>query len=283
MMVKERSRSALASAVCNCLSVVSASVCWAFRTSTLASADFDAGLRGLHLRDGLVVVGLRLLELLAAVDLAGGEILLALQFEVGARRARLGGCELRVGLVDGCLLRHHLLAETGDGRLLHGDVVLGRLHGQAIVAVVDAQQHVAGLDVGVVVEGDLGHVARHLGGQGGVARAHVGVVGGHQVAAGGPPVAAVVGAEAEGQQRHGGDGELADAERLLGRRGRSGAHRCRRRHVSHRTTARWAHCPHRSRPAPPRRSGNSGCLAQPTSQTLHVRISLTERFGRRLT
>ena len=83
---------------------------------------------------------------------------------------------------------------------------------QAIVAVVDAQQHIAGLDVGVVVEGDLGDVARHLGGQGGVARTHVGVVGGHQIAAGDPPVAAVVGAEAKHQQRNGGDGDLADTE-----------------------------------------------------------------------
>ena len=44
----------------------------------MASADSMPRLRGLHLRDGLVVVGLRLLELLAAVDLAGGKILLAL-------------------------------------------------------------------------------------------------------------------------------------------------------------------------------------------------------------
>jgi hypothetical protein len=61
---------------------------------------FDGGLRRLHAGDGLIVGGLRLLERLLAVDLARGEILLALELEVRPRRAGLGGGELRLGWRD---------------------------------------------------------------------------------------------------------------------------------------------------------------------------------------
>ena len=102
--VKDRSRSALASDVWNCCRVRLASSCCALSTSTLAIADSIAASRRLHGGHRLVVVGLRLLQRRPAVDLARGEVLLALQLELGADRAGLGGGELRLGLIDGGLL-----------------------------------------------------------------------------------------------------------------------------------------------------------------------------------
>ena len=56
------------------------------------------------------------------------KFLLTFQFELGPRRAGLGGRKLCLRLIDGCLLRHGLLAQTGDGRALYGDLVLCGLH-----------------------------------------------------------------------------------------------------------------------------------------------------------
>ena len=141
--VNDRSRSALASAVWNCLSVRIASTCCAFSTSTLACAASSAAWLALHGGIGLIAVGLRLLERLAAGVVACGEILLALELELGARRAGLRRDELRLRLVDGGLLGHDLLADAVDGRLLGGDVVARGLGGELVVAVVDARDHVA--------------------------------------------------------------------------------------------------------------------------------------------
>ena len=97
-----------------------------------ASAD-------LHGRDGLVVVGLLPAPGPVAVDLARRQILLALELELGPRRAGLGGGQLGLGLIDGGGLRGGLPAQPVDGGLLHGDLVAGVLHREAVVAVIDAR------------------------------------------------------------------------------------------------------------------------------------------------
>ena len=81
-----------------------------------------------------------------------------------------------------------------------------------VVAVVDAGDDVAGLDLGVVLDGNVGDVARDLGRQRRVPGADVGVVGRHHVAAGRPPGVAEIAPGAQRQQAgHAGDDAQARA------------------------------------------------------------------------
>src|SRR5262249_61926479 len=99
----------------------------------------DPGRGTLHGGNGLVVIGLRLLERLAAVDLAGRKLLLALQLELGARRAGVGRDEERLRLIDRGLLCSDLPPKPGDRGVLDCDLILCGLDRETIVAVVDAQ------------------------------------------------------------------------------------------------------------------------------------------------
>ena len=76
---------------------------------------------------------------------------------------RLLHLELRVDVLDAGLRRRHLR--------------LGLIERDAVVAVVDAGDHVAGGDVLVIGDGDGGDVAGHLGSERGLARRDEGVVG----------------------------------------------------------------------------------------------------------
>ncbi len=125
--------------------------------------QLDRCFRGLDGGCCLLVVGLRLLERSTAVDLPRRQVPLALQLEVGADGARLGGCELRLGLIDRRLLRGDLFCEPLDGSPLHGDLVMCGLDRQPIIAIVDARDDIAGLDLRVVLDGNVGDVARDLG------------------------------------------------------------------------------------------------------------------------
>lgn len=107
-------------------------------------------------------------------------------------------------LQDGLLLlvdalARHLLAGLGSGqcRLCFGHAGPGLVEAGAVVAALQAHQHIAGLYWLVVCHRDLGHVAGHPWAQRHPVGTDVGVVGGLQIAAGGEPVAG------EGQQRDG--------------------------------------------------------------------------------
>ena len=217
--VNDRSRSALASAVWNCLRVRCASCCCAFSTATLACAAVTPASRALHGGDGLIAVCLRLLERLAARELVPGEGLLARELELGADRARLGGGELRIRLRDAGLLRGDLLADALDGRLLDRDVVARRLGRERVVAVVDARDDIASLDLGVVGDVDGREVSRDLGRERCGVGADVGIVGGLEETADGPPIVAVPGAEREDEQRAKAENELATGTARPLRRG----------------------------------------------------------------
>ena len=123
----------------------------------------DRRVRCLDGGHGLVIVGLRLLERSTAVDLPRRQVLLALQLEVGADGARLGGRELRLGLIDRRLLHGDLFGEPLDAGLLHRNLVMRGLDRQPVVAIVDARDDIAGLDLCVVLDGNVGDVARDLG------------------------------------------------------------------------------------------------------------------------
>ncbi len=116
----------------------------------------ERGLRAQHRRIGLVAVGDRLFERLLAGELLALERLLALVFELHPRPSGLRRGELRLRLRDGRALRLDLAVEARDGRRLGRDLVAGLVDGEAIVAVVDAGDEVAGMDPGVLLDGKLG-------------------------------------------------------------------------------------------------------------------------------
>ena len=86
----------------------------------------------------------------------------------------------------------------------------------AIVAVVDLRDHVAGAHLRVVLDADRRDIARDLGGERRVVRAHIGVVGRHHEAADRPPVVAVPAAGAERREQRDGGDRLAVQLRLCG-------------------------------------------------------------------
>ena len=96
---------------------------------------------------------------------------------VGAGGIGAGGIDLRRGLRDGGAGRVGLAADAGDRALLGRDLVLRGLQREAVVAVVDAGDEVAGLDALVVGDGDGGDIAGDLGGEDRHVGLHVGVVG----------------------------------------------------------------------------------------------------------
>ena len=138
---------------------------------------FERRLARLHRGIALIAVGLRLFERLTAGVVARGEFLLPLELELGAPGAGLRRHELRLGLVDGGLLGDDLLADAVDGRLLDGDVVARCLDGELVVPIVDARDHIAFVDMSVIVDGDLRHVTHDLGRERRVLRADIGIIG----------------------------------------------------------------------------------------------------------
>ena len=106
---------------------------------------------------------LRLLQRLPAGVFLAGQRLLALEFGLHAHLRGLRRDELRLGLLDRRLLRGDLPAEARDGGAAACRPCRARIDGQPIVAVIDAGDHVAGVDLGVVVDGELGDIAGDLG------------------------------------------------------------------------------------------------------------------------
>ena len=100
--VKSRSRSALASEVCNSASWARASACCAFVTSTLSRAASSGRLRRFHRRDALIAAGFGNLKGRARGKIpwcsapAGARSRGRPRFKRGFR-----GSELRLGLLDG--------------------------------------------------------------------------------------------------------------------------------------------------------------------------------------
>ena len=134
-------------------------------------------LRRLHRRDALVAPGFGHLEGRARGKSLGAQRLLAIEIEAGALQAGFRGSELRLGLLDRAFQRGDLAADAVDGGLLGRDPGARGIHRDAIVAVVDPEDHVAGLHHGIVAGKDRRDVARHPGAERGVVGAHIGVVG----------------------------------------------------------------------------------------------------------
>ena len=127
--------------------------------------------------------------------------ILPIEFELHALRGGLRGGELRARLLDGRFLGGNLVRDACDGRFLGRDFPARRINRELIVAVVDGGDHVAGVNVGVVLDGNRGEIAGDLGGERRVVRSHVGIVGRDHEPADRPPVVAVGPTSPERQQR----------------------------------------------------------------------------------
>ena len=212
MTVNERSRSALASEVLSSASVRIASCCCPLSTSTLAAAESSAACAPWT----AATAWSRFACACSSACLVAKSLAASVVCRVSSNSMRVAAAlaeiELRLGLGDGSLLGVDLMADALDGRLLGRDFLARGVGGEPVVAIVDGGDHVAGVDVAVVVDQYARQVAGDFCGQRGVVRLHVGVVGRDREAADRPPVVAepCSGAEAGGEQ--GAEGKLAAAE-----------------------------------------------------------------------
>ena len=188
--------------------------------------------RGGERGGGAGAVGGRLLEALLRAESDVGEFLRAVEFErgalfVGHRAFRLGvgRGDLGGGLVDRRVLRLDLPADAGDRRVLGGDLGLGGVDREAVVAVVDARQQIAGVDLLVLGDRNFDDVAGDLGGDDGRIGADIGVVGRDEEAPLDEPVVAPVDAVAERGQGDERQDEAARRARAAGGGGRRAARR----------------------------------------------------------
>ena len=91
-----------------------------------------------------------------------------------------------------------------------------------VIAVIDGRDHVAGAQLRVVLDRNARHIARHLGGERGVMRAHIGVVGRDLETPCGPVVVAVIAGDQQ-RQHTGRSHELQLAIAFEGNGARGGA------------------------------------------------------------
>ncbi|CAD5251153.1 hypothetical protein BOSE21B_10914 [Bosea sp. 21B] len=186
----------------------------------------DAGLGAGERGDGLVACGGGGVERrLRAIGL-GGEVVGAVEIGGGAGDGGLGRNLLRLGLLQAGAGSLDLRVDARERGLGGGALGLGALQRDALVAIVELDQRLAGLDLLVLrhrdrgdVGGQLGRDRRHFG-------ADIGVVGRDDEAAIAPPVDAIP--EAGGKRRAGDEdqrdalGAAALARRFLGGLGRGG-------------------------------------------------------------
>ena len=107
----------------------------------------------------------------------GAQRLLPVVVEVRPLQAGLRGGKLRLGLLGRAFLRGDLAADPVDGGLLGFDPGARGIHRDTIVAVVDLEDHLAGVDQRVVAGEDRRDMAGHARAERGVVGAHIGVVG----------------------------------------------------------------------------------------------------------
>src|SRR5206468_5674308 len=107
----------------------------------------------------------------------GAQRLLAIEVETGALQRRVRGSELRLGLLRCAFERRDLTADAIDGGLLGRDPAPRGIHGDAIVAVIDAENYVASANDRIVARQDCRDMARNASAERGVVGANVSIVG----------------------------------------------------------------------------------------------------------
>ena len=237
-------------------------------------------------RGGAGAVGGRLFEALLRAESDVGEFLRTVEFERGALfvgdgafRLGVGRGDLGRGLVDRRVLRLDLPAEAGDRRVLGGDLGFGGVDREAVVAVVDARQQVAGANLLVFGDRDFDDVAGDLGGDDRGVGADIGVVGRDEEAPLDEPVVAPIGAVAERGQGDERQDEAPRRARAAGGGGRSApGRRLGRVAAQGRDLSRFAHRRERAGLAR-RRAGERSGLGLVLRHGLRPKL-LTEPFGR---
>ena len=137
-----------------------------------------SGLRRFHRGEALIAAGFRDFEGGARGKSLGAERLLTVEVEAGALQRSLGGNQLRLGLFGRAFHRGDLAADPLDGGLLGRDLRARDVDRDAVIAVVDPEDHVALADHDVVAGNDGRDVTGHPGAERGVVGAHIGVIGG---------------------------------------------------------------------------------------------------------
>jgi hypothetical protein len=94
-------------------------------------------------------------------------------------------------LLDNELLLGDLLIERVDTGLRRRDIGASLVERRLVIARVDPRQHLAGLDLLIVVDRHLRDIARDVGTDQNRVRLHISIVSRHQKAAGRPEVIAV--------------------------------------------------------------------------------------------
>ena len=177
--------------------------------------DVELALCGVQRRMGpliggerLLVVGVRLLETLQRAELVVRQAAIAIDIVFGTGDFGCGRRQLSLGLGDHCLLQATGRVEIGERGLLPGDAGDRLRQRGAIVAVVEPDQKIAGMDLLVVGDRDISDESRHLRRDHGDVPADIGVVGALDETPDGPPVMAVPGSAKPCQQRGARDAKL---------------------------------------------------------------------------
>jgi hypothetical protein len=160
-------------------------------------------LRARHRGSLLTQLRTILLGILNAARAFLRQILVARVLLLREHQRRLRLIHLRLVGADLRLLHLELRVDVLDAGLRRRHLSLGLIERDAVIAVVDAGDHVAGGDVFVIGDGDRGDVAGHLGSERGLPCRDEGVVGGLKVFAG--VQVEIAAAEARGE-KHGADG-----------------------------------------------------------------------------
>ncbi|OIQ72982.1 hypothetical protein GALL_453840 [mine drainage metagenome] len=191
-----------------------------------------SSLRGLYSGHALVASGLGLFEGGVRGKTLGAQRLLPVVVEVRPLQAGLRGGELRLGLLGRALLRGDLTTDPVDGGLLGFNLAARGIDRDAIIAVIDLEDHVAGADQRVVAGKDSGDMTRHARAERGVVGAHIGVVGRDMETSDQNPMHAI-GSGGEREQQACADQDEFALARF--RRGRHGGSLWRRRLGGHRS------------------------------------------------
>ena len=125
----------------------------------------------------LVQLGGPLLVVLNGAITRLGQMLVSHRLLLREHQCRLRLIHLRLVGADLCLLHLELRVDVLDAGLRGRDLRLGLLERDAIIAVVDAGDHVASGDVLVVGDRDGGDIAGHLWGERSLPRRDEGIVG----------------------------------------------------------------------------------------------------------
>ena len=181
-------------------------------------------LRRLHRRHALVAAGFGLFEGRARGETLVAERLLAIVIETGALQRRFLGSELGAGLLDRAHQSGDLAADPVDGGLLGRDPGARGIHRDLVVAVVNFEDDIAGMNDRIVGRQDRRDMARHPRAERGVVGADIGVVGRDIEAADQKIIGAIADGRERQQSEHAHHDEFALARlgggRLVGRFGR---------------------------------------------------------------